>query len=63
MATKQLKLIGIHEIASRISVTKQRAFTYTKMADFPLPVAHLGQGRVWNEPDVATFFKNRGRDW
>jgi predicted DNA-binding transcriptional regulator AlpA len=63
MSRQQAKLVGIHEIASRLGFTKQRAHHYSKMKTFPLPIAQLAQGRVWRESDVATFFKNRGRVW
>jgi predicted DNA-binding transcriptional regulator AlpA len=59
-----MRLVGLHEIASRQGVTKQRIFTMAKRyEDFPAPVAHLAQGRVWSEEDIAAWMRKRGRPW
>ncbi len=50
--------MGAHEIRVRLGgVSRQRAYQITQRADFPAPVAELGQGKVWLADDVEAWIK------
>jgi predicted DNA-binding transcriptional regulator AlpA len=56
---------GLSEIGELLGVTRQRAYTLAKRADFPAPVATSRAGRVWDlaavEAWAATWDRtNRG---
>jgi prophage regulatory protein len=56
MSTKQLRLVGAHEIRIRLGgVSRQRAYQITSRADFPKPIADLVQGKVWLAEDVEEW--------
>jgi prophage regulatory protein len=56
MSTKQLRLVGAHEIRIRLGgVSRQRAYQITSRADFPKPIADLVQGKVWLAEDVEAW--------
>lgn len=56
MSTKQLRLVGAHEIRIRLGgVSRQRAYQITSRADFPKPIADLVQGKVWLAEDVESW--------
>lgn len=50
--------MGAHEIRLRLGgVSRQRAYQITQRADFPAPVAELGQGKIWLADDVEAWIK------
>jgi prophage regulatory protein len=56
MSTKQLRLVGAHEIRIRLGgVSRQRAYQITSRADFPKPIADLVPGKVWLAEDVEEW--------
>ena len=56
MAQARLHLVGAHEIRVRLGgISRQRTYQITSRADFPKPVADLGQGKVWLAEDVDTW--------
>ena len=56
MAKARLHLMGAHEIRVRLGgISRQRTYQITSRADFPKPVADLGQGKVWLAEDVDTW--------
>ncbi|MGW7688788.1 helix-turn-helix transcriptional regulator [Streptomyces asiaticus] len=50
---------GLTEIGELLGVTRQRAFTLAKRADFPEPVAISRAGRVWDLDQVEEW----GKTW
>jgi predicted DNA-binding transcriptional regulator AlpA len=56
MGVKTIRLMGAHEIRARLGgVSRQRTYAITRRADFPAPVARLGQGTVWNGDEVEAW--------
>jgi prophage regulatory protein len=63
MSTKQINLMGAHEIRIRLGgVSRQRAYQITSRADFPKPIADLAQGKVWLTEDVETWMAAHRRN-
>jgi hypothetical protein len=58
-------LVGVHEIAELLGVTKQRASDLASSDGFPRSVANLASGRVWRKSDIARYTqawpRKRGR--
>jgi hypothetical protein len=48
-------LIGVAELAERLGVSRQRAWTVTGRPDFPEPVARLKATPVWTADSVRRF--------
>nr|WP_106324729.1 DNA-binding protein [Actinoplanes italicus] len=45
---QSLRLMGAHEIRMRFGgIGRQRLLLITQRPDFPSPLAHLSQGKVW----------------
>ncbi|WP_433796798.1 helix-turn-helix transcriptional regulator [Actinoplanes sp. CA-252034] len=62
MAAKVMRFMGAHEIRERLGgVSRQRAYQITARADFPKPVAALGQGKVWAGEDVEAWVREHRR--
>jgi predicted DNA-binding transcriptional regulator AlpA len=58
------RLVGAHEIRSLLGVSRQRAYQLAARSDFPKPVAHLAQGKVWTCDEVEAWIdarRGRGR--
>jgi predicted DNA-binding transcriptional regulator AlpA len=47
--------LGLTEIGELLGVSRQRAFTLSKRADFPAPSATLKAGRIWDRADVEAW--------
>ena len=47
--------VGVTEIGEILGVTRQRAYTLTKRADFPAPVATTRAGRAWDKASVVEW--------
>jgi len=53
-----MKLVGAHEIREMLGgISKQRVYQITGRRGFPLPVAELAQGKVWNRADVEAWIR------
>ncbi|MBB4753164.1 helix-turn-helix transcriptional regulator [Actinoplanes lobatus] len=60
MGTRKLKLVGSHEIRVRLGwLSRQRVYQLTNRADFPRPVAELGQGKIWLAAEVEAWCAER----
>ncbi|GAA3948346.1 helix-turn-helix transcriptional regulator [Actinoplanes auranticolor] len=58
MITTEIRLVGAHEIRVRLGgVSRQRVYQITSRADFPRPVAHLSQGKVWRTDEVDHWIR------
>lgn len=56
-----MNLVGIHEIAEALGVSRQRADVLARREDFPKPVAVLQMGRVWRVSDFEKWRAKHGR--
>lgn len=56
-----MNLVGIHEIAADLGVSRQRADVLARSKDFPKPAATLQMGRVWRRSDVDRWRAKHGR--
>lgn len=52
-------LVGAHEIARLLGVSRQRAHQLIARADFPAPVIELAMGKVWHAEDVEQWDRER----
>jgi predicted DNA-binding transcriptional regulator AlpA len=46
---------GLSEIGELLGVSRQRAYTLAKRADFPAPVATSRAGRTWDLAEVEAW--------
>lgn len=53
----QVDLVGISEIAALLGVTRQRASQIAQTRDFPVPLARLASGPVWNRASLTWFIE------
>lgn len=56
-----MKLVGLHEVAEILGVSRQRADQLARERDFPKPVAEIRAGRIWRESDIEKWMVKRGR--
>ena len=54
-------LMGTHEIAAMLGVSRQRAQQITTRKDFPKPYDILHMGKVWRRAAVEAWAKDHGR--
>ena len=55
-------LVGVHEIAKMLGVTRQRVLQLADEDDFPAPDVELHAGRrIWLRVDVEAWAKKNGR--
>jgi predicted DNA-binding transcriptional regulator AlpA len=54
-------LVGVHEIAQMLGVTRQRVQQLTQQGGFPAPEAVLKAGKVWKRSAVEAWAKKTGR--
>lgn len=54
-------VMGAHEIAVFLGVSRQRVTQLTNSAHFPAPAATLAMGKVWDGQDVERWARDRGR--
>lgn len=53
-------LVGTHEVALRIGVTRQRVLQLAiAYPDFPKPAAVLQSGNVWRTEDIDAWLRSR----
>lgn len=48
-------LLGVHELASTLQVSRQRVGQLQRKPDFPLPYARLSSGPIWKRSTLAQF--------
>jgi predicted DNA-binding transcriptional regulator AlpA len=53
------RLVGAHEIRSMLGVSRQRVYQLAARPDFPKPIAHLAQGKVWSVDDIEAWMESR----
>lgn len=59
---EQLDLVGASEVASMLSVSRQRVDALArKRDDFPKPVARISAGRIWRREDIELWVSEQGR--
>lgn len=54
-------LVGTHEIAELLGVSRQRVQQLAARPDFPTPVAVLHMGKVWRRSEVEKWATATGR--
>jgi prophage regulatory protein len=55
-----LQLVGVHEIAELLDVSRQRVDRIAATDDsFPPPVAVLAAGRIWHRADIEQWAADR----
>lgn len=55
------RLMGTHEIAEMLGVSRQRAQQITARKDFPKPYDVLHMGKIWRRQAVEAWAKDTGR--
>ena len=56
------ELVGTHEIAEMLGLTRQRVHVITRTHDdFPDPIADLACGRIWKKEEVVKWARLAGR--
>lgn len=55
------RLMGTHEIAQMLGVSRQRAQQITARKDFPKPYDVLHMGKVWSRAAVETWARDHDR--
>lgn len=53
------QLVGAHEIRELLGVSRQRVYQLAARSDFPEPVAHLAQGKIWTADEVTAWIEAR----
>jgi predicted DNA-binding transcriptional regulator AlpA len=54
-----MNLLGLHELAELLGVSRQRADQLARYQGFPKPVAELKGGRIWKRGDVEKWERAR----
>lgn len=55
------RLVGVREIATLLSVSRQRADQIVRTKGFPEPLAELASGRIWARGAVVRWARATGR--
>jgi predicted DNA-binding transcriptional regulator AlpA len=59
---KRLDVVGIHEIAEMLGVSRQRVDKLSRSDQtFPQPIAQVHAGRIWLKADIEDWVKHTGR--
>lgn len=48
-------IVGVQEIAAKVSRPKQTVLHWTNRKSFPAPVAKVSAGRFWDEDEVDVW--------
>jgi predicted DNA-binding transcriptional regulator AlpA len=56
-----VELVGLAEVAEMLQLSKARADQLARQRDFPLPVATLTGGRIWDRAAVEAWMRSTGR--
>jgi predicted DNA-binding transcriptional regulator AlpA len=62
MVTLARYLVGTHEIATMLGVSRQRAQQIAAHKDFPRPYDVLHMGKVWKRKAVEDWAREHDRD-
>lgn len=54
-------VMGAHEIATYLGVSRQRVTQLTNSHHFPAPTVTLAMGKLWDGHDVERWARERGR--
>lgn len=55
-------LVGVHEIADMLNISRQRVMQLVERDDFPPPAVVLYAGRrIWNRVDIERWGRDTGR--
>lgn len=55
-------LMGVHEIAELLGVSRQRVDELSRTRDdFPAPIETLKSGRIWQRSDIEAWARATGR--
>ncbi|WP_460871842.1 helix-turn-helix transcriptional regulator [Nocardioides pakistanensis] len=54
-------LVGTHEIAAMLGVSRQRVLQLAATDGFPAPVARLKAGNIWVKADIEEWAETRRR--
>lgn len=54
-------VMGAHEIAEYLGVSRQRVTQLTNSKHFPAPATTLAMGKVWDGQEVEQWASERGR--
>lgn len=52
---RELRVVGLAEVADLLGVSKRTATRYAARADFPKPAAQLAMGPIWWTEDVEQW--------
>ena len=52
-------LVGAHEIAQMLGVSRQRVTQLSQRDDFPKPTVVLARGQVWHTEEIEAWMKAR----
>jgi predicted DNA-binding transcriptional regulator AlpA len=55
VSNKQLRVVGLAEVADLLRVSKRTASRWTARDDFPKPVTQLAMGPIWLTADVERW--------
>lgn len=58
---RSVMLVGPHELAQLLGITRQHVHQLIKADDFPAPLAELAMGKVWDGHAVAAWYAGRTR--
>lgn len=61
MTSPRYDLVGTAEIATILGVSKQRVSQLTATGEFPVAVASLAMGMVWDKAEVVEYARTRNR--
>ena len=61
MAGKYRIIVGVTEIAERLSVSREWANTLVDRKGFPEPIAEMAMGRCWDLLEVEAWAREVGR--
>jgi len=50
-----MDLLGVHEIAELLGLSRQRVHQLASQADFPKPIARLNAGDIWTRADIEQW--------
>lgn len=56
-----MELVGPHEIARMLGVSRQRVNQLANDPGFPEPLAVLAMGKVWLRRDIVRWAREHGR--
>ena len=53
----RMDLVGVHEIAKILGVSRQRVDAIVRGGAFPSPVCRIAAGRIWRRTDIVAWAK------